>query len=253
MPPYEEVAAFHFPIINLSEIFFWSWRRESATREPFLRNAHTIMAYTSEHTHHIRVRSTQLEMPSATATGRGSEEYDRRLRDTQEELERIQQQREELERERQELEELTNRKRVFVSQQIELTERLTSALTLIDRELYQIRNEADDLEQCRVCFADHLEKVQKINPENWTRENLPEKLEKAGMAIDIAADEYDQAASHFESTRAGAIFGRASKKVRVAARGRDAVEFFSNLRNGFAFNLPLLVMGGVALVVYYLK
>jgi hypothetical protein len=211
------------------------------------------MAYTSEHTHHIRVRSTQLEMPSAAAGGRGSEEYDRRLRDTQEELERIQQQREELERERQELEELTNRKRMFVSQQIELTERLTSALTLIDRELYQMRQEAEDLEQCRVCFADHLEKVQKINPDSWTRENLSEKLEKAGMAIDIAADEYDQAASHFEGTRGGAIFGRASKKSRVASRGREATEFFANLRNGFAFNLPLMVLGGAALVVYYLK
>jgi Asp-tRNA(Asn)/Glu-tRNA(Gln) amidotransferase B subunit len=211
------------------------------------------MAYTSEHTHHIRVRSTQLEMPSATATGRGSEEYDRRLRDTQEELERIQQQREELERERQELEELTNRKRVFVSQQVELTERLTSALTLIDRELFEMRNEAEDLEQCRVCFADHLDKVQKINPESWTRENLSEKLEKAGMAIDIAADEYDQAASHFEGTRGGAIFGRASKKVRSASRVRETTEFISNLRNGFAFNLPLLVLGGAALVVYYLK
>ena len=211
------------------------------------------MAYTSEHTHHILVRSTQLEMPSATATGRGSEEYDRRLRDTQEELERIQQQREELERERQELEELTNRKRVFVSQQVELTERLTSALTLIDRELFEMRNEAEDLEQCRVCFADHLDKVQKINPESWTRENLSEKLEKAGMAIDIAADEYDQAASHFEGTRGGAIFGRASKKARSASRVRETTEFISNLRNGFAFNLPLLVLGGAALVVYYLK
>lgn len=212
------------------------------------------MAYTSEHTHHIRVRSTQLEMPSAVVAGRGSEEYDRRLRDTQEELERIQQQREELERERQELEELTNRKRVFVSQQIELTERLTSALTLIDRELYQMRNEAEDLEQCRVCFADHLDKVQKINPESWTRDNLLEKLEKAGMAIDIAADEYDQAASHFEGTRGGVIFGRAStKKARAASRGRDATEFVSNLRNGFAFNLPLMLLGAAALVVYYLK
>jgi len=30
MPLFEEAAASHFPIINLSEIFFWSWRRESA-------------------------------------------------------------------------------------------------------------------------------------------------------------------------------------------------------------------------------
>jgi DNA repair exonuclease SbcCD ATPase subunit len=206
----------------------------------------------TEHTHHIRVRSTQMEMPSAGSVGR-PEDYDRKLRDAQEELERIQQQREELERKKQELEELTARKRAFVSQQAELTEKLTAALTLIDRELFDMRNESNDLEQCRVVFAGHLDKIQKINPENWNRENLHEKLEKATVSIDLAADEYDQAAAHFEGSRAGAIFGRASKRSRTSARSAANSEFTANLRNGFAFNLPILVLGGIALIAWLLK
>ena len=210
------------------------------------------MVSSSEHTHHIRIRSTQMEMPSAGSGGR-PEDYDRKLRDTQDELERIQQQREELERKKIELEELNSRKRAFVSQQVELTERLTSALTLIDRGLFEMRNEADDLEQCRVCFAGHLDKIQKFNPENWTRENTHEKLDRATVSIDLAADEYDQAAAHFEGSRSGAIFGRASKRSRSSARGSSSGEFMTNLRNGFAFNLPVVTLGGLALIVYLLK
>lgn len=210
------------------------------------------MAAPTEHTHHIKVRSTQMEMPSSGLAGR-PEDYDRKLRDAQDELERIQLQREELERKKQELEELTARKRAFVSQQAELTEKLTSALTLIDRELFDMRNESEDLEQCRACFAAHLDKVQKFNPENWTRDNLSEKLERASVTIDLAADEYDQAAAHFEGTRGGSIFGRASKRARNAAGKAGSGEFAANLRNGFAFNLPVLVLGAIALVVYLIK
>ncbi|MES2922331.1 MAG: hypothetical protein V4819_12335 [Verrucomicrobiota bacterium] len=211
------------------------------------------MAASAEHTHHIKIRSTQMEMASSGGSNR-DEDYDRKLKDAQDELDRIQLQREELERKKSELEELTGRKRAFLSQQVELTEKLTSSLTLIDRELYEMRKESEDLEQCRVCFAAHLDKLQKFNPENWTREQLSEKLEKASMAIDIAADEYDQAAAHFVNGRSGAIFGRPSKRGRNANnRGAGSSEFSVNLRNGFAFNLPILILGGLALAAYLAK
>jgi Asp-tRNA(Asn)/Glu-tRNA(Gln) amidotransferase B subunit len=211
------------------------------------------MATPTDHTHHIRIRSTQMEMPSSGSASRGAEDYDRKLREAQEELARIQQQQEELERKKQELEELTSRKRAFVSQQVELTEKLTSALTLIDRGLFEMRNETEDLEQCRAVFAAHLDKIQKFTPENWTRENLSEKLERATLTIDLAADEYEQAAAHFEGSRSGSIFGRASKRGRAGARGGNSGEFMAQFRNGLAFNLPILALGILALLVYLTK
>jgi chromosome segregation ATPase len=206
------------------------------------------MASLSDHTHHIRIRSTQMEMPTAAAPV-SNDDYDRKLREARSELERIQQQREELERKKIELEELASRKRAFVSQQAEWIEKLTSAITLIDRQIYELRNESQDLEQCRVCFAGHLDKIEKVNPDSWTRENTSEKLDRASMSIELAADEYDQAASHFEGSRSGAIFGRASKRSRNSGSG----EFAANLRNGFAFNLPIMLLGGAALVIYLIK
>jgi len=208
---------------------------------------------TADHTtHHIKIRSTQLEM-SARPGSESGDDYDHKLKAAEEELERIQCQREELARKKQELEELTARKRTFLSQQAELSEKLTSAVTLIDRELQEVRQEADDLEQCRVCFASHLDKLQKINPENWNRENLAERLERSNMTLDIAVDEYDQAAAHFEHSRCGAIFGRASARKRAKTHAAQSSDFMLNLRNGLAFNLPVCVLGGIALIVYLLK
>jgi len=206
----------------------------------------------SDHTHHIKMRTTQLEMPTRAGSA-VVEDYDSKLKAAQDELERIQVQREELEQKKRALEELTARKRTFLSQQVELSEKLTAAVTLIERELYAIRQETEDLEQCRVCFASHLDKLEKINPESWTRDNLADKLERSIMAVDMATDEYDQAAAHFEGGRSGAIFGRASKRGRARNRATQSSEFVLNLRNGLAFNLPLCALGGAALIIYLLK
>ncbi|KAB2638873.1 MAG: hypothetical protein DVB25_06815 [Verrucomicrobia bacterium] len=210
------------------------------------------MPATSDHTHHIKMRTTQMEMPTRPGPA-VMEDYDSKLQAAQDELDRIQVQREELEQKKRVLEELTARKRTFLTQQVELSEKLSSAVTLIERELYEIRQETEDLEQCRVCFVSHLDKLEKIHPESWTREHLSDKLERSIMAVDIASDEYDQAATHFEGGRSGAIFGRATKRGRSRSQTAHSAEFLLNLRNGLAFNLPVCALGTAALVIYLLK
>lgn len=207
------------------------------------------MSGNATHTHHIRIRSQQLEMDSAPPV---SDDYDGKLQAAQVQLEQLQRQREELERKKQELESLNDRKRQFVEVQVELTERLTAAVTRIDRELYEMRQEMVDLEQCRVCFASHLDKLQKINPESWSREQLAAHLDRATVSADLAADEYDQAVAHFSKMRSGPIFGQAGK-ARRSSNGGGSSEFGSQFKSGLAFNLPILILGGLALVAYLLK
>lgn len=208
------------------------------------------MTGNAEHTHHIRVRSTQLEMtPGGTSVG---DDYDGKLKAAEAQLEQLKQKREELERKKQELEELNSRKLDFMTAQVALTERLSLAVTRIDRELFDMRQEMDDLEQCRVCFASHLDKLGKYNPEAWTKDQLSTHLDRAMTTADLAADEYEQAAAHFDGMRSGAIFGR-SKGRRTGPGGAGVGDFAAQFRNGLAFNLPVLVLGGAALVVYILK
>ncbi|MDB6076485.1 MAG: hypothetical protein JWO82_232, partial [Akkermansiaceae bacterium] len=159
----------------------------------------TGMPPATEHTHHIRIRNTQLEM---NPENRGSaDDFDGKLQAAQVQLEQLQQKREELERKKQEVETLNARKREFVSTQVELTERLTGTVTRIDRQVFEMRQELEDLEQCRKCFANHLGKIEKINPEGWNHENLGAGLERAMAIADHADDEYSQAADHFSRTR----------------------------------------------------
>jgi len=208
------------------------------------------MSTTSEHTHPVRIRhSAELDMltPRAARTNK-PDDYDDKLEAAQRELERIQHEREELERKKRELEELNARRRTFIAQQTELSDKLSAALTKIDRTLFEIREEAEDLEQCRSCFAGHLDKLEKINADQWSPEVMPEKLGRSTLILDTATDDFDSAAAHFSNSRSGAIFGAPSKRTR--AKSGLPSEFAVNLRNGFAFNLPVITLGAIALLVY---
>lgn len=202
-----------------------------------------------EHTHHIRIRNTQLEMnPGPTPGARQGEDVEGKLRAAQEQLEQLQSQREELERQKREVEGLNIRKREFINSQAELTERLAGTLTRIDREVFEMRQEIDDLEQCRTCFAGHLAKLEKINPDGWSRDKLSPSIDRAMAIAEHADDEYAQAAEHFSrSPRCGNIFNGA--KARRVVSGDFARQF----RNGLAFNLPIIVLGGIGLIVFLLK
>lgn len=208
------------------------------------------MTSSTEHTHPVRIRhSAELDMLTSKSQRSGRhEDYDDKLEAAQRELERIQHEREELERKKRELEELNARKRSFVSHQTELAEKLTASLAKIDRTLFEIREEADDLQQCRSCFAGHLDKIEKMNPDQWSPDNTSEKLERATMILDAATDDFDSAAAHFSNSRSGAIFGAPSKRSR--AKSGIPSEFATNLRNGFAFNLPIITLGTFALLIY---
>ncbi len=205
------------------------------------------MPPSTEHTHHIRIRDTQLEMTPDTRKGASGDDYDGKLQAAQVQLEQLQQQREELERKKREVETLNARRREFIATQVELTERLSSTLTRIDREIFEMRQEIDDLEQCRTCFAGHLSKLQKINPESWTTANLANGLERAMALADHAEDEYSQAADHFSRSRSGSIFQGGRSRRMVSG------DFARQFRNGLAFNLPVLLLGAAALIVYLLK
>ena len=144
----------------------------------------------------------------------------------------------------------TARKHAFLGSQAEISERLATSLTQIDRVLFEMRQETEDLEQTRQCFAEHVARIDKFDPQTWSRQNMAENLERALTAIGHADEEYQQAAQHFDGTRSGAIFGRGRRR---GGRAGNNSEFLVNLRNGFAFNLPIVLLGVGALAVYLLK
>lgn len=212
------------------------------------------MSTETEYRHHIHVRGNQMEMQHDSFVGQSplSEDLESKMRDSQARLLQLQSERDEIERQAREWEELNSNKKAFLSGQVEVTEKLGNAVTLIDRELLAMRKELHELEQCRQVFDNSLRKISKYDPESWSRENLKMNLEKAIAVIENSAEEYDQAAYHFSSMRSGEIFGSV-KKGRKGGIHSDSGDFLADLKSGLAFNLPIITLGALAIVLYFLK
>jgi DNA repair exonuclease SbcCD ATPase subunit len=204
--------------------------------------------------HQIKVGSRQLELSSDNFVGDSvlSEDHEQKLRETQAHLQKLQAEQAELERVALELKELNERKKIFFSSQVEITEKLENAVTLIDRELLAMRTELSELEQCRHLFDGRLRMIAKYDPESWTRDNLKSNLEKAIATIDEATDEYEGAARHFAGMRSGEIFGTGKRK-KLSSHHSDEGEFLAQMKNGLAFNLPIITLAIVAILLYLMR
>lgn len=207
------------------------------------------MAAGTEHTQHLRLRETQMSLRDELHTSPPGEDFEGQLREAQQQLEVLQQQREQLEQQKCEMDELHRQKEEFLSGQIEITERLSTSLTSIDRELFELRQELEDLEQTRQSFAAHLTRIEKVEPEGWQREAFNGELTRALSMLDQAEEEFDSAVAHFSGGRVGGVFGSLSSghKPRVG----DC--FGASLKAGFAYNLPLLLLGALALIIMLYK
>lgn len=211
------------------------------------------MSRTAEHRQHLNVRSTQMEMPTRGSTGDSNplaEDFNGKLQEAQNQLEMLQQQQQEVERQKMELQELNEAKDEFLHGQVELHEKLSTAVTAMDREIFATKQELDELEQARICFADHLEKINSLNPDGWNNESLRQDLARAISVLDLAEDEYEQAVAHFSGGRSASVFGNAPKPKRSTGGSTTESEFFTMLRNGFAFNLPVVILGVIALLLW---
>lgn len=207
---------------------------------------------TETHKQQLRVRETQMELGTDNYVGQTplADDFEGKLEQAQQQLETLQAQQEHLERQKRDLAELNERKEEFLHGQVEITEKLSTSITAIERGIFDMRQEMEDLQQVRTNFSEHLEKIQSMNPESWTRENLKNELNRAISAIDLAEDEYEQAVEHMNQRESGTLAPVAKTGLGVS---RSSGPFLSQLKQGFAFNLPLLILGGIALLAYLSK
>ena len=215
------------------------------------------MSTIADRKQHLNVRDSQIEMTSRDSSGSDplTEDFTGKLKEAQTQLEKLQQQQAEVERQREELQELNESKEEFIHGQVEINEKLTTAVTAMDREIFAARQEIEELEQARICFADHLEKIDQLNPDGWNNETLRQDLTRAVSVLDLAEDEFEQACDHFSGGRSASIFGGAptAKPKRATSSTKETSEFVNTFRNGLAFNLPIVLLGALALLAYLIK
>jgi len=203
----------------------------------------------------LKVNDRQMEMSHGALNEAApiTDDFEGKLVAAQHKLELLQQQQELIEQQKAELEELTKRKEDFLDGQVNMTERLDLCLTSIDRSLYEMRQDMEDLEQTRKCFAEHQQKIDSINPESWSRELLQQELTKAISVLDHAEDEYDEAIAYFANGAHSNIFGNGNgkKASKISTKSpAEQSEFAAMFKQGLAFNLPIVILGVIAMIMY---
>jgi molecular chaperone GrpE (heat shock protein) len=182
------------------------------------------------------------------------EDLNLELQEQQERLLELKRQQEEVERRKRELEELNKRRSELASGQKLLRERLTRAITVLERSEYEARKEIEQLQITRETFTEHLAQIEAINPAGWTPEVMDEELTKALSKVDHAQSSYNQSRAKIDAL-SGRDIDDGSSTVDNDSDGDSSgvegnVPFTELVVRGFALTLPLiLVLLGIGLLI----
>jgi len=188
--------------------------------------------------------SQQQDLLNVSASSTGSvEDLTRELAEHQERLLALKRQQDEVESRKRELEELSERRSELTSGQKSIREKLTRAITLLERAEYDAQRDIETIRTTRQSFKEHLAEVEEISPRDWEPEEVDEQLTRSLSIIDHAQTSYSQSKLKLES-----ISGRLGSKEVIdneeedVENHYDSPSFFELLRRGLAFSLPLMIL-----------
>ncbi len=155
------------------------------------------------------------------------------------ELKRVQ---EELERERAGLEDLRRRQMEFHTGRQEMIQNLTRGVGLLEEAELNTRREADQMARCLAEFREAVVKVQAVNEQVWTQENLNVELTRALTVIENARMEWNSARLKLPILSGAPQTEQAPGPAANAAFWTTA-SLPQLCKIGLAFTWPLVVLG----------
>jgi chromosome segregation ATPase len=179
------------------------------------------------------------------------EHLDSQVQKAQEQLLQLKRQQEQIEKQKRELEELSRRQEELERGRAEMTDKLTRSLVVLEREAYDSQKRLEQLRATRESFAQHLGLIEAIDPKSWNPADLHKELSRALSTVDSARAEYSQQRSRLQAT--GDSVGdetlpEAAPDLSELNGGRPFSEW---MRIGFAFSLPLIIFGLIALCLFF--
>jgi DNA repair exonuclease SbcCD ATPase subunit len=180
-----------------------------------------------------------------------AEHLDSQVQKAQEQLLQLKRQQEQIEKQKRELEELSRRQEELEHGRAEMTDKLTRALVVLEREGYNAQNRLEQIRAARESFAQHLELIEAIDPRSWNPSDLHKELSRALSTVDEARTEYSEQRSRLQA--AGATAGEASLPdvAPDAYESSNGRSFLQWLQIGVALTLPLITFGAVALAFFF--
>ncbi len=178
-----------------------------------------------------------------------------RVQTTQHRLSALRIEAEALEREKLQMEELGRKQREFMGGRTEMSEKLSRAIAMLDRESYEAQKRVEQLLIIRDSFHQHLDVVQAMNPEEWDPQALPHDLSRAIGIIEDAREEHAKSMARVQLLTNNSSSSVPASTAVVSTPMRD----FSATRSGMpieisrdafrawafcgaAFSLPLIIL-----------
>jgi chromosome segregation ATPase len=178
------------------------------------------------------------------------EHLDNQVQKAQEQLLQLKRQQEQIEKQKRELEELSRRQDELEHGRAEMSDKLTRALVVLEREAYNAQNRLEQIRVARESFAQHLELIEAIDPRNWNPSDLHKELSRALSTVDDARTEYNEHRSRLQAAGGGngdAALPDTTPGVYENTNGRS---FSDWLQIGLALTLPLLIFGIIAVALF---
>lgn len=176
------------------------------------------------------------------------EELGDKVQQVRAELESLRQKQEEIEREKQRLEELKRRQDELETGRADMLDKLTRALVVVQREVEGTQTRLEQLHAIYNSFTQHLRSMEAINIRAWSASELPRELSKALSTVEDARAEYVKAQAKIAADDADIAAQLPTSEADYAEYEDRGFAYW--LRSGFAFTLPLQVLGFLALLVW---
>lgn len=183
--------------------------------------------------------------------GLSTQHLDSQVQKAQEQLLQLKRQQDLIEKQKRELEELSKRQEQLQQGKAEMVEKFTRSLVVLERQTYDTEKRVENLKAIHENFLQHLAIVEAINPKAWDPTDIHRELTKALSAVDDARAEYGRCRSKLNAESGEELIESGASSQGYPAEGiaPDGKGFFYWLVSGFAFTLPLLILGIIILIV----
>ena len=188
-------------------------------------------------------------MPEEDLSG---EHLDTQVQKAQEQLVSLKRQQDHIEKQKRELEELSRRQEQLQAGKAEMIERFTRAMVVLERETYDAQKRVELLQGIHDTFSAHLQNLETINPRNWEGLDINRELTKALSAVDDAKAEYHRSIPKISPDSDS----NTSDPVIHSSYQMDSAgphDFAYWLKSGFAFTLPLFLIGLAAVILMMMQ
>jgi hypothetical protein len=174
-----------------------------------------------------------------------AEELQSQVQRAQSELVELKRRQDQIEKEKQRLEELSRRQEELERGRLEMIDKLTRSLLVVQRETEESQRRLEQLNNIQDSFAEHLKELEEIDCKNYGGKELARELTRAIGIVDEAKATYARTQAKIAPIEEELL--EESDDDGWGPRGQG---FLYWLQCGAAFTLPLLVLGLAALCVW---